>query len=340
MDDGTLHSIGELARRTGLTVKTVRFWSDRGIVVPTGRSAAGYRLYGARALARLELVRTLRDLGLDLATIRKVVDRELTLPEVAAAHAEALAAQIRVLHLRRAVLTAVAERGSTPEEMDRMNRLARLTEQERRRVIEDFLDAVLGGLDDPAVAGIRRTLTPELPEDPAPEQLRAWVELAELAQDDGFRLRLRAVAEDLTARRARGGGGLPRRDLVAVVRDVAGPAVAAGVDPLSPRAAPVVAALTAGCAEALGTADDDASSSRLPALLAAVDDPRRERYAALLATVNGWPAPESAAPGLTWSLRALAARRAGAAGPEGPPGTTVTRGGGEAPTHPRAATSS
>src|SRR4051812_24064344 len=109
MNDRTLHSIGELARRTGLTVKTVRFWSDRGLVAPTGRSAAGYRMYGAEALARLELVRALRDLGLDLATIRKVVDRELTLPEVAAAHAEALTAQIRVLHLRRAVLTAVAE---------------------------------------------------------------------------------------------------------------------------------------------------------------------------------------------------------------------------------------
>src|SRR3954469_10166769 len=99
MDDGTLHSIGDLARRTGLTVKTVRFYSDRGIVVPTGRSAAGYRVYGARALARLRLVRTLRDLGVDLATIRKVVDRELTLSAVAAAHAEALAAQIHVLHL-------------------------------------------------------------------------------------------------------------------------------------------------------------------------------------------------------------------------------------------------
>jgi hypothetical protein len=48
----------------------------------------------------LDLVRTLRDLGLDLSTIRKVVDRETSLPDVAAAHAEALAAQIRVLRLR------------------------------------------------------------------------------------------------------------------------------------------------------------------------------------------------------------------------------------------------
>lgn len=63
MDSDTLYSIGELSRRTGLTVKTIRFYSDRGIVPPTDRSPAGYRLYGPDALARLDLVRTLRELG-------------------------------------------------------------------------------------------------------------------------------------------------------------------------------------------------------------------------------------------------------------------------------------
>lgn len=111
MNDGVRYSIGELARRTGLTVKAVRFYSDQGIVPPTDRSQAGYRRYGTDALARMELVRTLRDLGLDLATVRRVVEREVSLAEVAAAHAEALAVQIRTLRLRRAVLTAAARRG-------------------------------------------------------------------------------------------------------------------------------------------------------------------------------------------------------------------------------------
>lgn len=146
MDGDTLYSIGELARRTGLTVKTIRFYSDRGIVTPTDRSPAGYRLYNIDAVARLDLVRTLRELGLDLPTIRKVVDRELSLPEAAATHAEALAVQIRVLRLRRAVLMAVAERGSTPEETELMHRLAQLSEDERRRLIGDFLNAAFGGV--------------------------------------------------------------------------------------------------------------------------------------------------------------------------------------------------
>jgi DNA-binding transcriptional MerR regulator len=56
MDGGTLYSIGDLARWSGLTVKAIRFYFDCGIVPPTDRSAAGYRLYGIDAVARLDLV--------------------------------------------------------------------------------------------------------------------------------------------------------------------------------------------------------------------------------------------------------------------------------------------
>src|ERR1700746_2926326 len=102
MDDGILYSIGELARRTGLPVKTIRFYSDLGVVPPTDRSPAGYRLYDLNALARLDLVRTLRDLDVDPNPIGRLLDRETTVPEIAAAHAEALDTQIRTLRLRRA----------------------------------------------------------------------------------------------------------------------------------------------------------------------------------------------------------------------------------------------
>ena len=194
MDGDRLYSIGELARRTGLAVRTIRFYSDRGIVAPTDRSPAGYRLYDADAVARLDLVRTLRDLGVDLPTIRKVVNRELPLPAVAAAHAEALDVQIRILRLRRAVLTAVAKRGSTPEEMELMHKLARLSEDERQRLIGDFLDAVFGDPGaGPSFTGIRRSMTPELPDDPEAEQVQAWAELAELSQDSDVRASMRRM---------------------------------------------------------------------------------------------------------------------------------------------------
>ncbi|MFI8872895.1 MerR family transcriptional regulator [Streptomyces sp. NPDC055243] len=309
MNGDTLYSIGDLARRTGLTVKTVRFYSDAGIVPPADRSPAGYRLYGADAVARLDLVRTLRDLGLDLATIRKVVDREVSLPEVAAAHAEALEVQIHVLRLRRAVLTAVAKRGSTPEELDLMHKLAKLSEDERRRLIDDFLGTVFDGLrDHPAFAAVTRSLTPELPDTPEAEQVEAWVELAELFQDSGFRSTMQGMARDLAADRAPDDvTGLPRV-LAAAVRTQVTPALDAGTDPASPEAEPVVASLSAHYAHILGLPDDTALRRRLVTRLETMDDPRRDRYLTLLAVINGWPAPESLAPVLDWAVRALRAR--------------------------------
>ncbi|MEU5943330.1 MerR family transcriptional regulator [Micromonospora sp. NPDC047548] len=309
MDGDTLYSIGDLARRTGLTVKAIRFYSDRGIVPPTDRSPAGYRRYGIEALARLDLVRTLRDLGLDLSTIRKVVDREISLPEVAAAHAEALAVQIRMLRLRRAVLAAVARRGSTPEEMDLMHKLAKLSEDERRRLVDEFLDTVFGGLDvRPEFVGIRRSMTPELPDNPEAEQVEAWVELAELSQDPDFRASMRRMAQQHAAERAEGDSTLVRRDAAALVRDQAGPALAAGIDPTSPDAEPIVTAVTAQYAYAVGRPDDLDLRRLLLTRLETANDSRRELYLQLLSVINGWPAGESLAPALDWFIQALRAR--------------------------------
>ena len=52
MHDGDLIPIGELARRTGLTVRTPRLYADSGLVAPAARSDAGYRFYDAAAAAR------------------------------------------------------------------------------------------------------------------------------------------------------------------------------------------------------------------------------------------------------------------------------------------------
>ncbi|MDH6144846.1 MULTISPECIES: MerR family transcriptional regulator [Kitasatospora] len=305
MNGDALYSIGELARRTGLTVKTVRFYSDRGIVSPTDRSPSGYRRYDTDALARLELVRTLRELGLDLATVRKVVERELALPEVAAAHVAALEVQIRTLRLRQAVLSAVAERGAGTQEMELMHRLATLTEQQRRRLIDDFLTAVFGGVDaEGAFQGIACSLTPVLPAEPEAAQLQAWVELAELSQEREFRTVLRRLAEEHAVERSP--NSVPRPDLVTELCELVRPALAAGTAPDAPEAAPIAAALVARYVRARGRADDPAPRGRLAERLAQAADPRLARYRRLLAVVNGWPAPEPPDPALSWAARALA----------------------------------
>ncbi|MFD0419647.1 MerR family transcriptional regulator [Streptomyces sp. NPDC127108] len=310
MSDEALYSIGELARRTGLTVKTIRFYSDRGVVEPTDRSPGGYRRYGTEAVARLELVRTLRDLGLDLDTIRKVAERELSLAEVAAAHAEALDVQIRGLRLRRAVLTAVTRRGSTPQELDLVHRLAKLSEAERRCLVDDFLAAVFDGLHGhPEFIGVQRSMTPELPADPGVEQIEAWVELAELFQDPGFRAGMHGMAHDIASDRAPDDTtGLPRV-LAEALRARVTPALAAGIAPDAPEAEQVVADLTTHYAHVLGDRLEPADlRRRLLSRLESMNDPRRDRYLELLAVVNGWPPPDSLAPVLDWSVAALRAR--------------------------------
>ncbi|MFE4373422.1 MerR family transcriptional regulator [Streptomyces sp. NPDC056835] len=309
MNGDALYAIGDLARRTGLTVKAIRFYSDAGIVPPTDRSPAGYRLYDIDAVTRLDLVRTLRDLGLDLSTIRRVLDRELSVPEVAAAHADALDVQIRTLRLRRSVLRAVARRGSTTEELDLMHSLAKLSEDERQHLVNDFIDDAFGGLDaNPEFVAMMRSAMPQLPDDAAPEQVEAWVELAELCQDADFRAAVRRMAEHQAAERAQGDTTGLHHDLTTAVREQVGEALAAGIQPASDRAAPVLDSLTALYAETFGRADDADLRRWLVTRLEAGADPRAEHYWRLLSIINGWSVPPTLAPVFSWFITALRTR--------------------------------
>jgi DNA-binding transcriptional MerR regulator len=299
-----LYSIGELARRTGLTVKAIRFYSDRGLVPPTDRSAAGYRRYDLAAVARLDLIRTLRELGLDLATIRSILDHETALSDVAAAHAEALTVQIRTLRLRRAILTTVAERNSTPEELNLMHRLAQLSTTQRQTLITTFLDTVFTPTGDSdgfdGFAAARRSLTPELPDHPEPEQVEAWVELAELTQDPDFRTVVRRMVDDYRTVAL-------RPDLVAGIRDQVGPALDTGIAPHSPEAEPFVTAITTRYAEAVGQPDGPDLRRRLSTVLETANDPRWARYLHLLAITNGWEPQPPLTPTYDWTIQALTA---------------------------------
>src|SRR5687768_5264943 len=99
----TMLTIGQLARRSGVPVRTIRFWSDEGVLPETDRSRGNYRRYDARAVARLDLVRTLRELGMGLDDVRTVLARRRSVADVAGAHVHALDAQIRALRAQRAV---------------------------------------------------------------------------------------------------------------------------------------------------------------------------------------------------------------------------------------------
>ena len=62
--------IGAAAERAGMSVKTIRFYSDEGLIPIAGRTQGGYRLYHQQVVEELHLIQNLRGLGLALSTIR------------------------------------------------------------------------------------------------------------------------------------------------------------------------------------------------------------------------------------------------------------------------------
>ncbi|MFC9692884.1 MerR family transcriptional regulator [Kribbella sp. NPDC056951] len=285
------HSIGEIALRAGVTVKTVRYYSDLGLL-DSWRAPSGHRRYDEDAVGRLELIRRLRALGIDVPTVRAVLTGERALSDVAAAHAEALGVQIRTLQLRQAVLRVVAQR---PEEIHQMSDLTE-SDDDRQALVTDFLDAVIG--DDPELRGVRQTLTPELPDDAADHQLCAWFELAQMLTDTAFRATVRQMVDDYRADDLRPG-------VVSTLRQRVGPAIAAAVDPASPEARALVDEITADYARRVGRPADDELRTRLSSLLDTAGDPRWFRYLRLLAAVNGWQDPEPLQPIYDWTRTAL-----------------------------------
>lgn len=66
--------IGAVARHSGLSVKTIRFYCDDGLIQPISRSDGGYRLFDAAVFAELSLIRTLRAMELPLQDVRQVLE--------------------------------------------------------------------------------------------------------------------------------------------------------------------------------------------------------------------------------------------------------------------------
>ena len=68
------YTTGEMARRSGSTLRTVRFYEEAGILQPLGRTVGGHRVFPRSQLDRLLLVSDMREAGLSLEAIRTLLD--------------------------------------------------------------------------------------------------------------------------------------------------------------------------------------------------------------------------------------------------------------------------
>jgi MerR family transcriptional regulator, thiopeptide resistance regulator len=101
--------VGELAKRTGLTVRTLHHYDEIGLLKPSLHTDSGHRLYADRDVARLQQVVSLRQLGLSLDEIRACLDRPgFSLLEVIVLHAARLREQIALESRLCARLDAIA----------------------------------------------------------------------------------------------------------------------------------------------------------------------------------------------------------------------------------------
>lgn len=327
-------TIGEVARRTGVPVKTLRFYSDEGLLPPADRTASGYRLYGEDDLVRLARIRTLRDAGLDLATIRAVLAGTTSLTEALRQRLRAVEAEIVALRQLAAALRATlrpdgpdeqdapgaADTGNAADaadavdaaavrDLERLCKITRLTGAGRRSVIAGFFEDVTAGV--PVDRGWLQQMidmsVPPLPDEPSRAQLDAWIELCELLSDQDFVASLRGHAAEVWTE------GFDLAAGQRAIADATGEARAAldrGLAPGSPGAAAIVERFVQSYAAALGRPAGRAFRDWLAAHYRD-RDPRTVRYGELLAVLRGEPAQAGPSEEWSWLIEACRAHLSG-----------------------------
>lgn len=190
MENEELFSIGELSKRCGVPVKTIRHYADEGVVPPSATSEAGYRMYTQADARRLMVVRNLRALGFSLDAIASMLDGTRDPQDVAALQLDLVETQLRALGRQRAILQASASLRSREDvvaQLDVAYAAASLGAAEREHRLALWLvkaqpaDAAKG-----SGAKIRAMVLDGLPDELSNEQLAAWVRLAALLDDEGL----------------------------------------------------------------------------------------------------------------------------------------------------------
>ncbi len=128
MNSTTLLKVGELARRTGLTVRTLHHFDQIGLLTPAIRTEAGHRLYNEANVERLQQITTLRALGLGLDAIRRCLSNpEVTVRRLVQIQLKRLVDQSEQLRLLTARLGQLDQRldGVEPVSVDELLDLIR-----------------------------------------------------------------------------------------------------------------------------------------------------------------------------------------------------------------------
>ena len=129
-----MYTVGDLAKEMGISVRTVRFYDEKGILRPAGYSQAGYRIYDENSVEKLQKILMLRFLDFSLEQIGQMVgDEEVDVRQSLAEQERLLTEKLE--HLER-VLLAV-RRAKSAEKPDLWKKLREIVELTRER---EFVD--------------------------------------------------------------------------------------------------------------------------------------------------------------------------------------------------------
>ncbi|WP_405410579.1 MerR family transcriptional regulator [Streptomyces decoyicus] len=180
-------TIGQLAARTGLPVKTVRYYSDVGLLPVAERSAGGHRRYRPEALEQLHLVQRLRALDTPISTLTQLTSGERGLGDVIADEMGLVRSRLAELRWRQATLEALdncsaQERLRRLEVLSRVQRLPEAQDRLARAWGQTIPASVPARLADAVIA----QAVPEPPENPTADVVLAYAELHTLTRHQDF----------------------------------------------------------------------------------------------------------------------------------------------------------
>ena len=162
-------------------MKTVRFYSDQGLLPEASRSGGGHRRYGPEALERLRLIRSLRGLDLPLPEVRRVLEDEDTsgraLEDAVAGRLRELGSELRTLRWREAALKLVRE-CPPAERAERLRLLGAVSTPPSTAGPARFWRGwLLPRMPARATAAFLEVAVPQPPDAPEPEQVLAFARL-------------------------------------------------------------------------------------------------------------------------------------------------------------------
>ncbi|QEN88094.1 MerR family transcriptional regulator [Labrys sp. KNU-23] len=194
------YTIGELSKLSGIAVRRIRFYSDKGLLPPAARAESGYRVYSEADRARLDLILALRDAGVKLGDIARLIARRLGLADVLALRLDAIEAEISAKRRIAAALRATLRLADpTPQDLRRLWTVTALSKTQFRTAIEAFYaEAGSDARMDPAWRDkMIAAATPDLPDDPTTAQLDAWTELMGMLTDKSYRDEMQVSMREL-----------------------------------------------------------------------------------------------------------------------------------------------